>query len=401
MSDPVYITGLGIHSAIGRGIEETRQSLVSGRTGIHTIRHLNSRHSGELLAGEIDLTNEQLAQNLNIDSDRTYSRTALIGLDAARQAWQFDPSREYQSKTGFISSTSVGGIDKSELAYSTFLSQNDFTGTLDQLVSHDCGDSTERIADDLGIKGFVSTISTACSSSSNALILGARMIRCGLLDKVLVGGTDALTIYTLNGFNSLLILDREWCRPFDQNRKGLNLGEGAAFLTLESEASILRSGAEPICELRGYGNTNDAFHQTASSPEGAGAFRAMQCALDLANFQPADIDYINAHGTATPNNDLSEGLAIKNLFQNKIPLFSSTKSFTGHTLAAAGAIEAVISILCMNDNMIVPNLNFSDVMEELGIEPVSDLRFDTPMNVVLSNSFGFGGNCSALVFSRL
>ena len=336
MAQKIYITGLGIISSIGLNTEETISSLREGKTGIKKIRQLQTKYRGILPAGEVDHSMQELADKLEIKSVRDYSRTALLGMLAARDAWTYNNARESGSRTGFISATSVGGIDKSELAFKKYLIDHDLNGILRDMISHDCGDSTERIADFLRIKGFISTISTACSSSSNAMIMGARMIQNNVLDKVLVGGTDALSVYTLNGFNTLKILDDKWCRPFDKNRSGLNLGEGAAYLTLESEASLDRSGLTPICELTGYGNTNDAFHQTASSPDGAGAYHAMKMALNKAKMNTSDIDYINAHGTATPNNDLSEGLAIKNLFKDYIPKFSSTKSYTGHTLAASG-----------------------------------------------------------------
>ena len=400
MAQKVYITGLGIISSIGLNIEETISSLRDGKTGIKKIRQLQTKYRGILPAGEVDHSMQELADKLEIKSVRDYSRTALLGMLAARDAWTYNKARESGSRTGFISATSVGGIDKSELAFKKYLIDHDLNGILRDMISHDCGDSTERIADFLRIKGFISTISTACSSSSNAMIMGARMIQNNVLDKVLVGGTDALSVYTLNGFNTLKILDDKWCRPFDKNRSGLNLGEGAAYLTLESEASLDRSGLTPICELRGYGNTNDAFHQTASSPDGAGAYHAMKMALNKAKMNTADIDYINAHGTATPNNDLSEGLAIKNLFKDYIPKFSSTKSYTGHTLAAAGSVEAVISILLLKNKMLVPNLNFREQIDELAMKPVMSLQTGVEMQTVLSNSFGFGGNCSALVFSE-
>ena len=400
MSAKIYITGLGIISALGYTIDPTLDALLDGRSGIKKIKHLKSKYNGIMPAGEVDFSNKELADLLEIDSIKTYSRTALLGMLAAKEAWKFDPVKEAKTRTGIISSTSVGGIDKSEIAYRQYLQNQEIGGLLHQMISHDCGDSTERIADYLNIRGFVSTISTACSSASNAMIFGARMIRNGMLDKVLVGGTDALTIYTLNGFNTLKILDEEWCSPFDDNRRGLNLGEGAAYLMIESEESMKRSGSTPLCELRGFGNTNDAFHQTASSPNGAGAYEAMKLALKTGHLGIGDIDYINAHGTATTNNDLSEGTAIKNLFADYIPQFSSTKSYTGHTLAAAGSIEAVISVLLLRNKVMVPNLNFHNKMHELNIEPILALQRDASIKNVLSNSFGFGGNCSSLIFSE-
>jgi 3-oxoacyl-[acyl-carrier-protein] synthase-1 len=273
-------------------------------------------------------------------------------------------------------------------------------GRIRQVSGHDCGDSTEKIADCLGINGFLSTINTACSSSANAIMLGTRMIRQRKVQRAIAGGVDCLTKFTLNGFNSLMILDRKQCRPFDENRNGLNLGEGSAFLVLESEEAVGRSGKTILGEITGYGNACDAYHQTASSPEGKGAFLSMQKALEIANLAPEEISYINTHGTGTQNNDLSEGVAIERLFGKRIPPCSSTKSYTGHTLGAAGAIEAVISLLAMRYNCIFPNLNFTQQMHELSFSPVKKLQTGTPLQHIMSNSFGFGGNNSSLIFSR-
>ncbi len=204
------------------------------------------------------------------------------------------------------------------------------------------------------------------------------MIRHGLLDRAVAGGTDALTLFTLNGFNSLMILDREPCRPLDETRNGLNLGEGSAFLVLESEEMVRKSGKPVLGEVSGYGNACDAHHQTASSPEGNGAFLSMKLALESAGLAPADIDYINAHGTGTKNNDLSEGIAVERIFGSKVPAISSTKSYTGHTLGAAGAIEAVISILALTTGTIYPNLRFSQQMSELNFLPVTELKTGCP-----------------------
>jgi 3-oxoacyl-[acyl-carrier-protein] synthase-1 len=181
-----------------------------------------------------------------------------------------------------------------------------------------------------------------------------------------------------------MILDPEHCRPFDSTRKGLNLGEGAAYIVLESEEAIARSGKTPIAELKGYGNANDAFHQTASSPDGKGAFLAMEQALSMAGISPEEVDYINAHGTATENNDLSEGLGIQRLFGEQVPDFSSTKPYTGHTLAAAGSVEAIYCLMALQQQKVWPNLNFKNQMPELSITPVQQLKENKVLRNVLS-----------------
>ncbi|MBL7931252.1 MAG: beta-ketoacyl-[acyl-carrier-protein] synthase family protein, partial [Bacteroidia bacterium] len=327
-----------------------------------------------------------------------YNRTTLLALIAAKEALkQANIGDVKAARTGFISSTTVAGMCHSELVYKDFFAKNTNENFID---SHFSGVSTNDVAKLLNIHDYVTTISTACSSAANAVMLGARLIKNGVLDRVVVGGVDALSKFTLNGFNTLMILDTQWCKPFDENRKGLNLGEGAAYLVLESEAEVKKHNKSTFGILSGYSNANDAFHQTASSPNGVGASLAMKKALTVAQLAPEQIDYINAHGTGTPNNDSSEGLAMQDVFNNKVPKFSSTKAYTGHTLAAAAAIEAVISLLSIKHNTIFPCLNRSSQMSDLHITPISELQSNVELKHVMSNSFGFGGNCSTLIFSK-
>ena len=298
------------------------------------------------------------------------------------------------SRIGFISGTTVGGMSRTELAYDKTIPGN-------IIDTHDCGESTNRIASILGISGYSATISTACSSSANSIMLSARMIQNELLDKAIAGGTDSLSRFTLNGFNSLMILDKDHCKPFDAERRGINLGEGAAYLVLETEESLVKSNRKPLCELKGWANANDAYHQTASSPDGNGAYLAISKAITKSGLNPEDIDYINAHGTGTDNNDLSEGIAIERIFGNKVPPISSTKPLTGHTLGASGAIEAVLSVLAIKNKLIYPNLNFKTKIPELTFTPNIELRTNAIVRNVLSNSFGFGGNNTSLIFSAI
>jgi 3-oxoacyl-(acyl-carrier-protein) synthase len=218
---------------------------------------------------------------------------------------------------------------------------------------------------------------------------------------VIAGGADALSKFTLNGFNSLMILDQEFCKPFDENRKGLNLGEGAGYVVLVSEKVAATLNKPVYCSLSGYCNANDAYHQTASSPDGTGSFLAMKGALEQSGLSAADISYINLHGTGTQNNDIAEGAAIKQLFAPHYPKMSSTKSFTGHTLGGCGGIEAVFSVLSIKHGIIYPNLRFHTQMKELPFAPETSFSKNVPVQHVLSNSFGFGGNCSSLIFSTL
>jgi len=370
------------------------------RTGIGEISLLKTLLRGIIPMAEVAMTTGALMEAAGVAGQTCYTRTALLGMIAAAESVRsagIEDIREY--RTGLISATTVGGMDRTENFFSEYLADPK-RGRLRDVVNHDCGDSTERIALHLGIADFVTTLSTACSSSVNAIMLASNLIKSGQLDRVVAGGNDSVTKFTLNGFNTLMILDKNGCRPFDENRAGLTLGEGAAFLVLESEEAAIKRGARILAIVSGYGNANDAYHQTASSPEGTGAYLAMSKALSMSGLDAAGIDYINVHGTGTQNNDLSEGVALERLFGNRVPPFSSTKGFTGHTLGAAGAVEAVISILSLQHGMIFPNLNFSVPMKELNIQPVSKLQQGLTLNHILSNSFGFGGNNSSVILSK-
>lgn len=402
MASKVHIAGTGVISAIGHTVEENLSALVAGQTGIGTIRRLNTVHQADFPSGEIGLTNEQLA--IACGWSGTQSRTAMLGFLAAREALEnADVSVEKLRADGFrcglISATSVAGMDLTEDFFPGFLDHPQ-SGHLRHVVQHECGAVTSRIARALGQWDFISTISTACSSAANAIMLGARLIRSGKLDVVVAGGTDALSKFTLNGFNTLMILDHELCQPFDQQRRGLNLGEGAGFLVLVSDAVLQRYHLNAAVQVSGWANANDAHHQTASSPEGAGSFLAMKGALAVAALQPADIQYINLHGTGTQNNDASESTAVRRLFGEKLPRLSTTKGFTGHTLAACGGIEAAYCVASLQQQCLYPGLRITQpVIEEAGIM-VNRFEEKVPLQHVLSNSFGFGGNCSSLLFSR-
>lgn len=400
MQHKVVVTGIGIISAIGFDTKSVMDSLQAQRSGIGRLSLIDSVYKDEIPVAEIKATNDELLQIAEPGITGNYSRTCLLGIIAARQAIRSAGIELSASgRTGLISATTVGGMDRSEIYYRAYLSGS-AKARLRDVVTHDCGDSTEKIADCTGIRDYITTINTACSSSANAIMVGARLIREGKLDRVVAGGTDALTLFTLNGFNSLMILDRNPCRPFDEDRNGLNLGEGSGFLVLESEEFANRENKKVLGVVTGYGNACDAYHQTASSPEGHGACLSMTKALEVAGLAPDAISYINAHGTGTKNNDLSEGVALETVFPAGIPPCSSTKAYTGHTLGAAGGIEAVLSIIALQRQWIYPNLNFTRPMHELNFVPVTAFGTGVPINCIMSNSFGFGGNNSTLIFSR-
>lgn len=388
----ILITGAGIVSAIGVGKEATLDSLLNQRSGIRPLRYLKTEHH-EFPVGEVQLSNDEMCDILGIDpTAQPTTRTALMGMVALKEALeQASLTPDQYPQIPLISGTTVGGMDKSELYYLDFL-ENDSRN--EYIRTHDCGACTEMIADHFGRFKMLTTLSTACSSAANAVITGAELIRAGHADCVVVGGSECITKFHLNGFASLMILDREPCRPFDASRAGLNLGEGAAWLVLESAEYARRRGATPLARLAGYGNACDAFHQTATSPDGEGPYRAMKLALESAGITPDQVDYINAHGTGTGNNDTTESAAIRRVFGEQMPPVSSTKAFTGHTTSSSGTIEAVICLLAMQHSFLPVNLRFTNA--DGCLTPVHKHTIK-PLRYVLSNAFGFGGNDSALV----
>src|SRR5690606_11795556 len=293
----IAVTGMGIISALGTTVEENFDALKNRISGISDLENIDTIHRGVLKFGEIKLTNSDLANILKLQDNHSFSRTTLLGAYTAKQAVEnagITNINDYP--TGLISSTSVGGMDKTEQYFYEYF---DNPETRRFITSHDAGDVSHKIADILDIDGMVTTISTACSSAANAIMFGARLIASGQLKRVIVGGTDALSKFTINGFNTLMILTDAHNTPFDNNRKGLNLGEAAAYLVLESDEIVQTENRRVLAYLSGFGNANDAFHQTASSEDGEGAFLAMEKALKMAKISPEEIDYINVHGTAT------------------------------------------------------------------------------------------------------
>ncbi len=384
----IKVCGLGVVSAIGVGYKENIASLLRQVCGIGSLTLFESEVNSPV--GEVKLSNTEMKIRLGIEPQKSVSRTAMLGILAAREAIA-DAEINSSKRIALISATSVGGMDISEEFYRDYI-DNPSKGRLRDVVGHDCATSTNLIAEACGINGFRTTISTACSSAANAIIMGAQMLECDMTDYVVVGGCDALCRFTYNGFNSLMILDSELCRPMDSSRKGLNLGEGAGYIVLTKDEQCKKC----YCELVGYANANDAYHQTASSESGNGAYLAMSAALKMSGCN--NVDYINLHGTGTPNNDSSELAAIVRLFGDNTPQCSSTKSATGHTLAASGGVEAVFSVLALIEKQVWANLRFNSAIEPYAIEPIKQVVEYENLRSVMTNSFGFGGNCSSLIF---
>ncbi|MBS1647528.1 MAG: beta-ketoacyl-[acyl-carrier-protein] synthase family protein [Bacteroidetes bacterium] len=393
----IFVTGIGIYSPLGADLKSNHLALKKGICAISPLELIPSFYAKKMPVGEIKEETPSLKEKLRI-TQNNLTRTTLLALkafdDAVHDAHLTNNVLASKS-TAFINASTVGGMCLTDELYKDANAKKEGS---DYLNSYDLGSVALYIQERYRLQGIINTINTACSASANAIMYGARLIQHGFAERAIVGGVDSLAKFTINGFNSLQILSDELCRPFDANRKGLNLGEGAAFLVLEKEKNIKSKKA--YAQLSGYCNANDAFHPSSISENAEGPFLAMQGALHKAGLQAQDISFVNTHGTATLNNDETESMALLRLFTKKIPLFASTKSNIGHTLGAAGAIEAVYSILNIIKQEAYPSLHFTQPISKTGLSPLTEYK-KISVNHVLSNSFGFGGNCSSLLFSKI
>lgn len=389
---PIVVTGLGIVSAIGNNLKENLQALLTESSGLKNSQFLDSRFRETHLFGEVSLSNEDLKNELKVEG-QAIERTSLLATKAFNEAVlnaQLSPSDLSTNRTAFISASTVGGMSNTKQLHQD---ANNLGDSDDFLETYNFSAHCLHIAEKHQMQGVINTINTACTSSLNSIIYGANLIQMGLADRAIVGGVDSLSKFTANGFNSMGILTEGHCKPFSEDRNGLNLGEGAAYLVLEKG----RDKAHYAC-IAGYSNACDAFHASSISDEAIGVVQSIQGALKHAQLKPEQIDYINAHGTATPNNDQAEQVAYNKIFNSDVD-FSSTKGLTGHTLGACGAVEAIFTILSLHQNIALGNFNFSKPMKEFSTQPV--LRNTAKsMSHALTNSYGFNGNCSSLIFSK-
>ncbi len=334
----------------------------------------------------------QLADDLT-EYDCRNNRLAELGLradgfgDAVRAAAQ----RWGAQRVGVFLGTSTSGILQTEVAYRH---RDPATGALPASLHYASTHNTYSVAGyvraALGLQGPAYVVSTACSSSAKVFAAAARMLAAGVVDAAVVGGVDSLCMTTLYGFKSLELVSTDICRPWDADRNGLSLGEGAAFALLQRDAD------HPAAWLLGAGESSDGHHMSSPHPEGAGAAAAMRGALAQAGLQPADVDYLNLHGTGTPGNDAAEDKAVSAVFGSALPC-SSTKGFTGHTLGAAGGVEAAICLLALQHGFMPAGLNLRQPDPALRSHYLPELRRQA-LRVVASNSFGFGGSNACLVF---
>jgi 3-oxoacyl-[acyl-carrier-protein] synthase II len=392
----VAITGYGAISALGTGVEAFAAGLRAGRCGIGSLTLFSAAGFRSACAAEVGAFTLPAATRRW--RRRRASRTGLLALVAADEAWRMAGLAD-GSGCGVVVGTTTGGMAVGEETYRTWREDEPRQLALEAWLETPISVTTDLLAAAIGSRGPRLTVSTACSSGANALGIAADWLRDGRAAAVLCGGSDSLCRMTYSGFNALQALDRVPCRPFDRRRAGLTLGEGAAMFVLEDWDAARARRARILGELVGYGVSADAHHLTQPRPDGAGAILAMRRALAAGGVDGAEIDYINAHGTGTPQNDVVETRAIKSVFGTRaryVPV-SSTKSMIGHTLGAAGALEALACLLAMRDGFLPPTASLVEPDPECDLDYVPRSSRPALLRTVLSNSYGFGGNNTSLV----
>jgi 3-oxoacyl-[acyl-carrier-protein] synthase I len=399
---PLRISHYTATSCLGAGLTATLAALENERSGLVACDF--ETVSLETQIGKVaGVDAVRLPAHLRAFDCRN-NRLAQLGLeqDGFLAAVQASAGRWGHERVGVFIGTSTSGILETEIG---FRSRNSLGGALPADFDYEHRQNSFSVSDyvrrRLELTGPAASLCTACSSSAKAFAVAQRLIEANLIDAAVVGGVDSLCLTTLYGFHALQLMARAACRPFDRGRDGLSIGEAAAFALIERAPPASHATHEPDDEtilLLGTGESSDAHHMSAPHPGGAGARMAMQRALDAAGLTPAAIDYINLHGTGTPSNDATEGLAVGSLFGADTPC-SSTKAATGHTLGAAGALEAVICLLVLRHGVLPAGLNLSELDPQCQINYLTRSRHASPVRA-LSNSFGFGGVNCALLFGR-
>jgi 3-oxoacyl-[acyl-carrier-protein] synthase II len=398
-SKRVVITGFGVFCSIGKNVKEFLQSLKEGRTGIGPITLFDTSKYPSKIGAEVrDYQPKEYFEKRELKRLSRTDQFALIALEeAVKTSGIHSCARE---EVGVCLGAGAGGMFEAEAYHREILLKGKSRPSL--ILPFIPSFTTSRVAERFGFSGPRATITTACSSSATSIGYGADLIKTGQAKAVLCGGSDAMSELTFGGFNSLRAMDPSPCKPFDRRRAGMSLGEGAAILILEGLEGAMKRGAKIYAEFLGYGIGGEAYHITAPEPNGITEARIMKEAIEEGGFSPDRVDYINAHGTGTPLNDKVETLAIKNVFGKRaysIPV-SSIKSMVGHCLGSAGAIEAVASVLSIIDQFIPPTIHHQEGDEDCDLDYVPGKARDMEVNVILSNSFAFGGNCTTLAFGK-
>lgn len=427
--NPLPITSFTLTTALGAGVQANWEKLRTFETGLAPCRFAGSEGL-QTWVGEVAGVDQVKLPAHCSEFDCRNNRLAWLGLqqDGFQAAVQGAVERYGSDRVAVFMGTSTSGIHQTELAYQA-LSKGGDDNSNEQLPAwyryentHNTYSIAEFVRRALGLEGVCSAISTACSSSAKVFASANRALALDLCDAAVVGGVDSLCLTTLHGFNALQLVSTDICRPADSERVGLSIGEAAGYALLEraevessevkspeAKSSEVKSPRDEPLYLLGYGESSDAYHMSSPHPEGEGAVQAMSAALASAQCQSADVDYVNLHGTATPSNDLAESIALTRLFGEQLPC-SSTKGWTGHTLGAAGIVEAIFSLLCVRNNFMPGSLNTRELDPAIRAKVLLQNVFQDqsvtnpvakPVARVLSNSFGFGGSNCSLVLGQL
>lgn len=394
MQKIIVVTGIGVVSPYGIGMASMHAGLLAGKSCLEPAKDGYPGFEGTTApSGELP--------HFSSDSSDRYSRSDRLGIVAAQDALaDFDCRQASFRESGIVIASTVAGLSEIDPGIAKDPAAWYRNGGLARASSYSVGHVAASVGEHLGIHGPTCGVSVACASGAMAIALAANMLLDGVAPMVLAGGSDALCPFTLSGFNSLQSLDPEPCRPFDKNRKGLNLGEGAAVLVLETLAGATARGANVLAVLRGWAMNNDASHPTAPQKKGIGLAQCAARAMEMAEVGVDEIGYINAHGTGTPLNDIAEANAYELAFRGRtspVPI-SSTKSYFGHCLGSAGSIEAAITISSIRSGVLFPTLRLTDPIESTVIDWIKGEVRHQPLPVAMSSSVGFGGSNTVLIF---
>jgi 3-oxoacyl-[acyl-carrier-protein] synthase II len=387
------VTGVGLVTPLGIGVEATWSRLCAGERAIRPIERFSALGQRAAIAAEVGDGPGVVVQGPG--ASRTSAMAATAAGEAMRAA-RLDPRA---LRVGLVIGSTTGGMLETEQLLAKLHSDPDAHDALAAMLSHPLTATGDRLCEQLGPFTRVRMLSSACSSGANALVVAAGWLQLGEVDAVVAGGTDGLCRLTLSGFNALAALDPEPCRPFDRGRRGTSLGEGAGFLVLERAASARRRSVTPVAELAGWASGSEAHHITNPDAEGRLVASLVTRALSRAGLTPDQVDYVNAHGTGTPENDKMEWLGVSAVFGERastLPI-SSNKSMIGHTLTAAGTVEAVFSLLTIKHGRLPPTINYDTPDPALPLDCVPNVARDATVRHAISNSFGFGGQNVCLV----
>ena len=410
MKRRVVVTGVGLVLPTGIGVKTTWKNICEGKSGIGPLTRFDPDGFETKIAGEVKGFNpETYIEKKEIKKMDLFIQYALAATQEALKDAQLKITPENSERIGVIVGTGLGGLPSLEKYHKILLEKGPSRITPFFIPMLIANLASGQIAIQFGPKGPNTCVVTACATGAHCIGNAFRAIVYGDADAMITGGTEAnITPLTIGGFNAMKALStrneepEKACRPFDKNRDGFVVAEGAGILTLEELGFALKRDAKIYGEVIGYGYTGDAYHITAPSPDGEGAARCMRMAIKDAGLRPEDIDYINAHGTSTPLNDLTETLAIKAVFgeyAKQIPI-SATKSMTGHLLGAAGSTEAIFTLLAIQDGIIPPTINYEEPDPECDLDYVPNVARQKSLNVAMSNAFGFGGTNAALILKK-